>query len=259
MQPLLKVQRLSKTIRVRKGLFTRQPLCILHDVSFCLAQGQTLAIIGETGSGKSSLAKLLAGTYSASGGQIILDGKVIDDGTNRKKEGRQQDCRSIRLIFQEPTSSLNPAMTIGDTLSDCLRFNTELNSEQIEQKIKTTLATVGLLADHRFYYPHMFSGGQLQRVALARGLILDPKILVLDEALSSLDPSVRAQTVNLLLKLQKESNISFVLITHHLSLVKHISDQILVLDQGNVVEYGNTQEIFASPQSKITQRLLSCC
>ena len=117
---------------------------------------------------------------------------------------------------------------------------------------------MGLLIDHQHYYPHMFSVGQLQRVALARALILDPKVVVLDEALSALDPSVRAQTVNLLLKLQKETGLTYVLITHHLSLVRHISDQLVVLEKGEVVEYGRTEEVFQNPQSKVTQRLICC-
>ncbi|MFY8273243.1 ATP-binding cassette domain-containing protein [Pseudoalteromonas sp. SSDWG2] len=253
MQPLLKVQALSKEIAVRAGLLSRKKVALLHDISFCLGQGETLAVIGETGAGKSILAKVLAGADEASSGQILLESELINEG-----DQHQRDCRSIRLIFQDPTTSLNPALTIEEILDDCLRYNTELSEQERLEKIKQTLSKVGLLVEHRRYYPHMFSGGQLQRVALARALILDPKVLVLDEALSSLDPSVRAQTVNLLLELQRETGLSYVLITHHLSLVKHMSDQVMVLDHGEVVEYGNTQDIFNNPQSKTCQRLLTC-
>ena len=253
MQPLLKVQGLGKQLAVRAGLLSHKKVSLLKDISFCIGRGETLAVIGETGAGKSTLAKVLAGADEASSGQIILESDLVHDGTSR-----HGDCRHIRLIFQDPTTSLNPALTIGEILDDCLRLNTELSSEQRLEKIKQTLAKVGLLVEHRLYYPHMFSGGQLQRVALARALILDPKVLVLDEALSSLDPSVRAQTVNLLLELQRETGLSYVLITHHLSLVKHMSDQVLVLDHGGVVEYGKTDEIFGNPQSKTCQRLLTC-
>ncbi|RJE75600.1 peptide ABC transporter ATP-binding protein [Pseudoalteromonas sp. MSK9-3] len=252
MQPVLKVQALSKSFQSRAGIFKRKHIAVLRDISFAVGPGETLAVIGETGSGKSTLAKLLAGADAADCGQILLDGKTIEDNGVRKNQ-----CRHIRMIFQDPTRSLNPGLTIGDMLDDCLKYNTDLTSSQRDKKIKLTLSRVGLLGEHYQYYPHMFSGGQLQRVALARALILDPKVVVLDEALSSLDPSVRAQTVNLLLKLQKDSGLSFILITHHLSLVKHMSDQLLVLSRGKIVEYGNTAAIFAKPQSKVTQRLLN--
>jgi len=253
MQPLLKVQTISKSFNLRAGLFSKKRFNVLKNISFCLGQGETLAIIGETGSGKSTLAKLLAGADPSDSGQIFLNGNLIED-----KGIRDNQCRHIRMIFQDSEASLNPGLTIGNTLDDCLQYNTDLDAKERLEKIKVTLAKVGLLNDHQHYYPHMFSGGQLQRVALAIALILDPKVVVLDEALSSLDPSVRAQTVNLLLKLQQETDLSYILITHHLSLVRHISDQLVVLDHGEIVEYGKTEAIFQKPQSKITQKLLSC-
>ncbi|WP_440053560.1 ATP-binding cassette domain-containing protein [Pseudoalteromonas sp. T1lg65] len=252
MQPVLKVQSLNKSYSARAGLLKRKSIKVLKDISFALAPYQTIAIIGETGAGKSTLAKVLAGADIADSGQIILNGQTIEDDGERVS-----GCRTIRLIFQDPTRSLNPGLTIGDILDDCLQFNTELTEEQREKKIRATLTLVGLLSEHFDYYPHMFSGGQLQRVALARALILDPKVLVLDEALSSLDPSVRAQTVNLLLELQEATGLAYVLITHHLSLVRHMSDEILVLNRGRVVEYGPTEEVFTKPKSKSMQRLLS--
>ncbi|MFC3032417.1 ATP-binding cassette domain-containing protein [Pseudoalteromonas fenneropenaei] len=252
MQPVLKVQALNKTFRLRAGLFRRRSLKVLNDISFTVSEGETLAVIGETGSGKSTLARVLAGADNADSGQILLGCDTVED------DGRRDTgCRHIRLIFQDSNRSLNPGLTVGDVLDDCLRFNTQLTEHQRQLKINETLAKVGLLADHQSYYPHMFSGGQLQRVALARALILDPKVLVLDEALSSLDPSVRAQIVNLLLKLQKETGLCFILITHHLSLVRHMSDQVMVMHRGKVVEYGATGAVFDNPKSTITQRLLT--
>ena len=231
MQPVLKVQALCKTFNIRAGLFSRKKFEVLKNISFCVGKGETIAVIGETGAGKSTLAKLLAGADSADSGQILLESNIIeDDGV------RDDQCRHIRMIFQDSAASLNPGLTIGDMLDDCLQYNTDSDQLARQEKIDATLSKVGLLIDHQHYYPHMFSVGQLQRVALARALILDPKVVVLDEALSALDPSVRAQTVNLLLKLQKETGLTYVLITHHLSLVRHISDQLVVLEKGEVVE-----------------------
>ena len=252
-QPLLKVQALSKSFNLRAGLFSRKKFAVLKNISFSVGKGETIAIIGETGAGKSTLAKLLAGADSADSGQILLENNIIENNGIRDPQ-----CRHIRMIFQDSATSLNPALTIADMLDDCLQFNTDFDKQQRDEKIDSTMLKVGLLVDHQQYYPHMFSIGQLQRVALARALILDPKVVVLDEALSSLDPSVRAQIVNLLLKLQLETGLTYILITHHLSLVRHISDQLVVLERGEIVEYGPTEAIFQNPQSKITQKLLSC-
>lgn len=253
MQPLLKVQALCKTFNVRGGLFKRKQFTVLKNISFSIGKGETIAIIGETGSGKSTLAKLLVGAYSADSGQILLENNTIENNGERDTQ-----CRYIRMIFQDSAASLNPALTIADMLDDCLQFNSTFDKQQRKEKINSTLLKVGLLVEHQQYYPHMFSIGQLQRVALARAIILDPKVVVLDEALSSLDPSVRAQIVNLLLKLQTETGLTYILITHHLSLVRHISDQLVVLEHGEIVEYGKTEEVFQNPQSKVTQKLLSC-
>lgn len=252
MEPILKVQALHKHFNVRAGLFRSKQFNAVFDVSFCLGKGETLAIIGETGSGKSTLGKILAGAETASSGQILLDGQIIEDGGKRV-----ENSKDIRLIFQDPMKSLNPSNTIGSILGEILVLNTDLDKQQRRERINQTLLNVGLLAEHRNYYAHMFSGGQIQRVALARAIILDPKILVLDEALSSLDPSVRAQTVNLLLRLQRETGLSYILITNHLSLVKHMSDSLLLLHKGKVVEYGETHQVFAKPQTKLAERMLA--
>jgi cationic peptide transport system ATP-binding protein len=161
------------------------------------------------------------------------------------------------LIFQDPTRSLNPSVKIGKILSAPLRFNTHKSVKARIQKIRGTLSKVGLLPEHIEYYPHMLSTGQLQRVALARAIILDPKILVLDEAVASLDPSVKAQIINLLLELQASHNLSYILITHHLGIIRHISNQVLVLKDGKVIEQGNTLELFAKPKHLYTQKLLA--
>lgn len=253
MQPILKVQALNKQYKTRDGLFRSRFFSALENVSFCLNKGETLAIIGETGSGKSTLGRILAGAEASDRGQILLQGQIIEDDGKRIVQSKE-----LRLIFQDPMKSLNPSLTIEKILSEILELNTQLNEQQRRDKINETLLTVGLLAEHRNYYAHMFSGGQIQRVALARAIILDPLVLILDEALSSLDPSVRAQTVNLLLSLQRKIGLSYVLITNHLSLVRHMSDSLLILDQGKAIEYGKTSELFSCAQSKQGQRLLSC-
>lgn len=252
MEPVLKVQALHKHFNVRAGLFRSKQFNAVSDVSFCLGKGETLAVIGETGSGKSTLGKILAGADNSSSGQILLNGKIIEDDG-----GRVENTKDIRLIFQDPMKSLNPSTPIGSILNEILILNTNLDGQARREKINQTLLNVGLLAEHRNYYAHMFSGGQIQRVALARAIILDPKVLVLDEALSALDPSVRAQTVNLLLRLQRETGLSYVLITNHLSLVKHMSDSLLLLHKGGVVEYGETHEVFNNPQTKLAERMLA--
>ena len=249
---LLQVINLSKTYKDKNYWFNRKCVAALDPVSFDIMAHKTLAIVGETGSGKSTLARLLVGAELPTTGHIRLNGETFTPGDFKQR------CQHVRMIFQDSAASLNPGLTIGEMLDDCLQYNTELDASERAEKIDATLSKVGLLIDHKHYYPHMFSVGQLQRVASSRALILDPKVIVLDEAVSSLDPSIRAQIVNLLLKLQRDTGLTYVMITHHLSLVRHISDYVVVLDKGEVVEYGPTEDVFQNPQSKVTQRLLSC-
>ncbi|RVT45819.1 ATP-binding cassette domain-containing protein [Rheinheimera sediminis] len=249
--PLLEIRQLYKSYQKAQGIFRRQTIQALSNVSFSLHTGQTLAIVGETGSGKSTLAKLLVGIETPDSGEILLEGKAVSISDHKKYN------HVIRYIFQDPARSLNPHQRIGQMLDDVLRFSTALNESQREQKIHQTLAQLGLMEEHAAYYPHMFSGGQLQRVALARALIMDPKLLILDEALTALDPSLRAQIVNLLLELQQSTGLSYLLITNHLRLVRHISDTILVLHQGKSLDYGSTTEVFDNPQHDYSRKLIS--
>jgi cationic peptide transport system ATP-binding protein len=251
MTALLDVQALEKQYYSRTGLFKKEITYALKPLSFTLKQGETTAIIGEAASGKTTLAKVLTGAEPASGGKVFLEGIELNEHSKKLR------CGQIRLIFQDPKHSLNPNVKIGKILSAPLKFNTHKSVKARLDKIRKTLIKVGLLPEHIEYYPHMLSTGQLQRVALARAIILDPKILVLDEAVASLDPSVRAQIINLLLDLQESQNLSYVLITHHLGIVKHISNSVLVLRKGEVVEQGDTLDVFANPKHKYTQKLLS--
>ncbi|OYW91515.1 MAG: peptide ABC transporter ATP-binding protein [Alishewanella sp. 32-51-5] len=248
---LLEVEQLSKSYFKPQGLFGRKKIQALQNISFSLQSGKTLAIVGETGSGKSTLAKLLVGIEKPDSGQIRLAGQEIQISDYKKYN------HVIRFIFQDASQSLNPLQKVGQMLEDVLRFSTILDPAQRQIKIRQTLRQLGLLDEHAEYYPHMFSGGQLQRVALARALILDPKLLILDQALSALDPSLRAQIVNLLLHLQQQNGLAYLLITNNLQLVQHLSDDMLVLAQGVTTDYGVTADIFRNPQHDYTRKLLS--
>ncbi|WP_337840431.1 ATP-binding cassette domain-containing protein [Rheinheimera sp.] len=250
-QVLLEVRQLSKSYQKAQGFFGQKKIQALSHISFELEAGQTLAIVGETGSGKSTLAKLLIGIESPDQGEILLDGEAI------KITDFKDYNQVIRYIFQDPARSLNPHQKIGQMLQDVLRFSSPLPAEEHQAKIQLTLRQLGLMDEHADYYPHMFSGGQLQRVALARALILDPKLLILDEALTAMDPSLRAQIVNLLLELQKQQGLAYLLITNHLRLVRHIADKMLVLHQGNALDYGDTATVFANPQFDYSKKLIS--
>ncbi|EIW89721.1 MAG: ABC transporter ATP-binding protein [Alishewanella agri] len=251
MNTLLEVEQLSKSYFKPQGLFGRKKIQALQNISFSLQSGKTLAIVGETGSGKSTLAKLLVGIEKPDSGQIRLAGQEIQISDYKKYN------HVIRFIFQDASQSLNPLQKVGQMLEDVLRFSTILDPAQRQIKIRQTLRQLGLLDEHAEYYPHMFSGGQLQRVALARALILDPKLLILDQALSALDPSLRAQIVNLLLHLQQQNGLAYLLITNNLQLVQHLSDDMLVLAQGVTTDYGATADIFRNPQHDYTRKLLS--
>lgn len=251
MSNLLEVEQLSKTYVKHLGLFRRKRIQALHDISFSLQSGKTLAIVGETGSGKSTLAKLLVGIEKPDSGVIRLAGEPVEISHYKKYN------HVIRFIFQDASQSLNPLQKVGQMLEDVLRFSTILDPTQRRTKIRQTLRQLGLLDEHAEFYPHMFSGGQLQRVALARALILDPKLLILDQALSALDPSLRAQIVNLLLELQQKNDLAYLLITNNLQLVQHLSDDMLVLSEGETTDYGPTAEVFRAPHHDYTRKLLN--
>lgn len=250
MSALLEVTDLGKSYFKQRGL-TRKKIVALQNISFTLNTGKTLAIVGETGSGKSTLAKLLVGIEKPDSGEIRLSGQPVEISNYKKYN------HVIRFIFQDAGRSLNPLQKVGHMLEDVLRFSTILDAEQRRIKIRKTLKQLGLLDEHAEYYPHMFSGGQLQRVALARALILDPKLLILDEALTALDPSLRAQIVNLLLELQQKDGLAYLLITNNLQLVRHISDDMLVLFQGRMADSGLTTDVFANPSHDYTKKLIN--
>jgi cationic peptide transport system ATP-binding protein len=250
MIPVLSVNKLTKSYVQHHGLFSKKTITAFAPVSFDLEQGKTLAIVGESGSGKSSLAKALTGVIAPSSGSICIDGVNIVD------KDHKQRCSQIRMIFQDPNTSLNPRSQIGRILKSPLLLNTQLSDEEMETRVSDALRQVGLLTEHAQFYPRMLSSGQKQRVALARALILKPKIIVADEVLATLDVSVRSQIINLILDTQRKQNISFIMVAHNLGIVRHISDQIIVMHEGHIVESGPTATVLDNPQHTITQRLL---
>lgn len=250
MPPLLEVNDLSKSYKLKGYWRNRNVYMALEPISFTLQAYKTLAIVGEIGSGKSTLAKLLVGALAPNTGNIKLNGQTLESGKFKQR------CQHIRMIFQDAGTTLNPSLTIKQLLDEPLKLNTKLNDTEREQLIRTSLQQVGLLSDHMNFYPHMFSGGQKQRISLARAIILQPQVVILDEALASLDPSLRAQMINLLLDLQQKMGLAYVLISHNLGIVSHFSDDVMVLCKGVVVEQGQTLDVMAKPQHKYTQKLV---
>ena len=250
MSKLLEVKDLSKSYRDKNYWWNKKTETILAPISFSVEAHQTLAIIGDTGSGKSTLAKLLVGAETASSGTIFLNDKALESDSNKQR------CQHIRMIFQDSGTTLNPSLTILQLLDEPLKLNTSFNENKRKELIRTTLQKVGLLGDHMNFYPHMFSGGQKQRISLARAIILQPQVIILDEALASLDPSLRSQMINLLLDLQQQMGLAYILISHNLGIIRHFSDNILVLSKGEVVEAGKTRDVMNKPQHKVTQKLL---
>ena len=246
----MQVDDLSKEYPLSKLWFSKASIQALFPISFSIEAYKTLAIVGEIGSGKSTLAKLLVGAEKPTTGQIKLNGQTLQPGNFRQR------CQHIRMIFQDSGTTLNPSLTIQQLLDEALYLNTDLDEAARTELIRTTLQKVGLLAEHMNFYPHMFSGGQKQRISLARAIILSPQVIILDEALASLDPSLRSQMINLLLDLQQQMGLAFVLISHNLGIVRHFSDEVMVLCKGSVVEKGKTADVLRAPKDKYTKKLI---
>lgn len=247
---LLEVKELSKSFVTRSTLLRRRIHHAVKPVSFCLNAGETIGFIGQNGSGKSTLARMLAGVIEPSSGEILVNGEPLVYGDYSTR------CKLIRMIFQDPNTSLNPKIQIGRILEGPLKRNTDMTQEARLKRVKETLLRVGLLPEHAYFYPQMLATGQKQRVCLARALILQPSIIVADEALNGLDMAMRSQIINLILELQQEMGVSFVYVSQHLGVVKHITDKIVVMNEGEIVETGYTQEVLGNPQHLITQRMV---
>ena len=252
---VLDARALTRRYEVRRGLFASNAIVqALTEVSFTLEAGKTLAIVGESGSGKSTLARLLTLIEQPSSGALLIDG--IDVATV-DPVARRRLRREIQIVFQNPYGSLNPRQTIGRALEEPLLVNTDLDRAARTAAAREMMTKVGLRPEFYDRYPHMFSGGQRQRIAIARALMLRPRILVLDEPVSALDVSIRAQVLNLLAELQETFKLAYVFVSHDLSVVRHIADRVLVIYLGRAVEIGTRDAIFESPQHPYTRALLS--
>ncbi|MBO8213419.1 ABC transporter ATP-binding protein [Acinetobacter nosocomialis] len=253
-QIILEVKDLKKSFYSRKGLFGKEEFQAVKGVSFKLAKGKTLGLVGESGSGKTTVGLLLMRLHEASGGEAFIEGKDILSLTEKEFAKYQ---RKIQIIFQNPYASLNPRFTIGQILLEPMQIHGIGKDDAERKQIALGLLERVNLPEQAYYrYPHEFSGGQRQRIAIARCLTLKPEILICDESVSALDVSVQAQVLNLLQDLQDEFGLSYIFISHDLSVVKYVSDQVMVMNHGEVVEIANSDELYAHPQHDYTKRLL---
>ena len=252
---VLEVRALAKSFFLKQGLFGKREFKAVQNVNFQLRRGHTLGVVGESGSGKTTMGLTLLRLHEPTGGEVIFDGQNLLKLSDRE---RQVMRRRIQIVFQNPYASLNPRFTIGQTLIEPMTIHRiGADATEREARARALLVKVGLGPETFGKYPHEFSGGQRQRVAIARCLTLNPEVLVLDEAVSALDVSVQAQVLNLLRDLQDELGLSYVFISHDLGVVRFISDEVLVMKDGAVVEQASVQKILAAPQQDYTRRLLS--
>jgi len=251
----MEARNLRRHYPVGGGLFGKAGLVKAVDgLSFTLARGRTLAIVGESGSGKSTLARVATLMEPPTDGDLLLDGKPtanVDAATRRALR------LSVQMVFQNPYGSLNPRKTVGSILMEPLAINRRGDRRAREERARAMMAKVGLRQDHFARYPHMFSGGQRQRIALARALMLNPPVVVADEPVSALDVSIQAQVLNLMMDLQEELGLAYLFISHDLSVVRHIADEVLVLYLGRPAEQASKESLFARPLHPYTQALLA--
>ncbi|MFB9949706.1 dipeptide ABC transporter ATP-binding protein [Rhizobium puerariae] len=254
-ETMLEVRDIKRDYELQGGLF--KPKKIIHavkGVSFKLERGKTLAIVGESGCGKSTLARMITFIDEPTAGDLLIDGKKVDTRPGHLTPDMRQ---KVQIVFQNPYGSLNPRQKIGDVLGEPLAINTGMSTGERRDRATEMLVKVGLGPEHYNRYPHMFSGGQRQRIAIARALMLNPKLLVLDEPVSALDLSVQAQVLNLLADLQDEFGLTYVFISHDLSVVRYIADEVMVMYFGEAVEYGTRDEVFSDPKHEYTRTLFA--
>ncbi len=252
---ILDIKKLTKHYSIKRGLF-KEPKIIkaVNGIDFQVKRGEILSIVGESGCGKSTTAKLITGIEKATSGEIHFEGKNL---THFNKHDWREYREKVQIIFQDPYSSLNPRWNVGKIIAEPLVLNSNLSPKEIHKKVFEIMDKVGLLPEWFERYPHQFSGGQRQRIGIARALILNPEVIVCDEPVSALDVSIQAQVLNLLLDLQEEFNLTYIFISHDLGVVEHISDRIIVMYFGDIVEKNDVDSLLRDPQHDYTKKLLS--
>ncbi len=258
---LLEIKGLKMHFAVRHGLFKAPSGWVraVDDVSFAIREGETLGLVGESGCGKTTLGRCVLRVYQPTSGEILYtgpEGRIVDLATLEPRE-LQPYRREIRMVFQDPQSSLNPRLSVLQIVGEPLYVNGVAQGRELEDRVAALLARVGLRPEYIRRYPHAFSGGERQRIGIARALALNPRLVVADEAVSALDVSVRAQTLNLLQDLQKDFNLTYLFVAHDLSVVQHVSDRVAVMYVGKLVELASTEELYFRPHHPYTEALMS--
>ena len=254
-EPLLSVKNMKKTFQANGGMFSKKKFVhAVNDVSFDIYPGETFSLVGESGCGKSTTGKLIDHLITPDSGEIWFEGKEI----SRLSEKEMRPLRSeIQMVFQDPYGSLNPRMKVQDLIGEPLLIHTNMSAGERLKKVHELLGTVGLSPSHGERYPHEFSGGQRQRIGIARALTVQPKLIIADEPVSALDVSIQAQVLNLLQQLQKDFNLTYLFISHDLSVIKYISDRIGVMYLGNMVEFAESDELYQNPLHPYTKALMA--
>jgi oligopeptide/dipeptide ABC transporter ATP-binding protein len=253
---LIDVKNLKKYFPIKKGIFakTTGKVKAVDDVNLTIKKGETLGLVGESGCGKTTVGRSILRLIEPTAGSVFFEGKDITKMDNKELKTIRKE---MQIIFQDPYSSLNPRITVGGMLTEILDFHEIAEGEAAEKKVEEILETVGLRKIHARRYPHEFSGGQRQRIGVARALAVEPKFIVCDEPVSALDVSIQSQILNLLMDLQKEMDLTYLFISHDLSVVEHISNTVCIMYLGKIVEVAGREEVYESPKHPYTEALLS--
>lgn len=254
-QTLLQVKNLKKYYEVNRGLFKPKAYVkAVDEVTFTVKKGETFGIVGESGCGKSTTGRTILRLNDVTSGEVLFEGEDISKYSYQEM---RKVRRKLQMVFQDPYASLNPKKTIRQILTEPLRVHDLFTKEEREEKVQEIIQIVGLHVSHLDRYPHEFSGGQRQRIGIARAVILQPDLIIADEPVSALDVSIQSQVINLLLKLQKEFDLTYIFISHDLGVVRHITDRVAVMYLGKVVELANTENLYGKPMHPYTQALMS--